>query len=239
MTNMDGLSSAERDALKARADAWYDTYAASLRRIADDPRATLERLIDVVWREGILEHVSPLKDDVREARRALGRTLWRERNDPVLYWRIQYAMEHLRSTVGHTMTIGSHATAIVELCRAMGGQERERLVSLFPKLKHHPSWPWYAHACTLLGERARGELRARGMTPHDPALSKGSIGRFKDIPCMIDRIVDDGTFYMRAVDRRDTVRFMDLVESLRTDERSFCLCPSRLDARLFEKKDKR
>ncbi len=222
-------------ALQMLARVWKLSYLTALERLRNDPEAGLEEFIEAAWELGILNHVSPDDQATRQARQRLGRTLWRPRTDPVLYWRILYSLERIRANIEHTMTSGPNVFAVIELMKALGDLPRDQLRGFFPKLQHDPGWPWYARICEQLIDRARQTLRAMGVTPHDPILRRGSEGVFRNIRCRIDAIGDDGTFFLVPTGedaRRNPFAFLALMDRP-GNEKSVGICPSLIDFSLF------
>lgn len=236
MTAATDLSTTERDVLERRAHAWLFDYKLALDTAIDDPSFTLDRWIELAWEKGLLAHVSPADQELRDLRASLGKTLWRPRRDPVLYWRVQYAMEYCCRSLRHTGIDSPHATAVIELIVAIGKLGRERQYVLFPKLKHHSSWSWEAALCKLLRARAQKALRDLGVAPHDPTLTQRSVGVFQGIECSIDRILGDGTVWLNPTTagekNANLSRLFDLLNGeCKTDGQGFC--PSLLDDSSF------
>lgn len=234
-TELTDLSPQEIAAQNVRLNAWMLDYKFALGELADKPDSTLEQFVDVAWEKGILDHVSPTDPELRDMRKRRGRTLWQPRTDPVLYWRLQYAMEHLRATIGHTGTVGAHIVALVELLKVLGQLPKERRHAFFPKLKHHSGWPWMERVCTLLSEKARQALRDLGVTPHEPTLRRRSTGFFRGIPCQISSICHDGTLYLAPTDlgpqNAHLLKLLELKEELTPDGAG--ICPSLIVASAF------
>jgi hypothetical protein len=231
MTNQTALSPAERDALRPIADQWLSNYELALGAAALNPNTTLEQWIDIAWERGLLDHVSPIDPKVREARILMGRTLWRVRQDPVLYWRLQYALENFRVSAHHTQTSGPAAQACVKLITEIC-KNRNRLREYFPKLKYHSSWPWDLELCKLLMKRAQKTLSGMNVTPHKPTLRRHSKGVFRDIPVVIDAICDDGTLWLQATDRGKVLTLHELMDSNQLNE-GRGICPSLIDVSTF------
>lgn len=233
MTNKAVLSPAERNHYRPVADGWLLEYRLALSNAQDRPDTTLEQWIDIAWEKGLLDQVSPIDPNVREARARMGRPLWRERQDPVLYWRLQYALESFRASAQHTQTSGPAAQACMELNNEIC-KNKDRLRNYLPKLKYRPSWPWYLKLCQLLMKRAQKTLRDMGMTPHDPTLRCRSNGVFRDIPVEIDAICDDGTLWLRATDWGDNIlKLHDLMTGDNQLNEGRGICPSLVDASTF------
>ncbi|MFA5854369.1 MAG: hypothetical protein WC866_04785 [Patescibacteria group bacterium] len=236
MTNQAALSPAERDALRPIADTWMREYIFALGEASFNPNTTLEQWIDVAWEKGLLDHVSPTDPAVREARARMGRTLWRERQDPVLYWRLQYALENFRVSAQHTRTSGPAAQACVELSKELG-KNRTKLEEYFPKLKYHSSWPWYLELSKLLMARAQKTLRGMGVTPHEPTLRRHSTGVFRGIPVEIETVCDDGTLWLQATEwgegNANVIALLDLMTGDYQLNDGRGICPSLIDATVF------
>jgi hypothetical protein len=237
MMDQAALSPAERNALRPIADKWLLEYRLALSNAQDNPDTTLERWIDIAWEKGLLDHVSPTDPAVREARALMGRTLWRERQDPVLYWRIQYALENFRVSAQHTQTSGPAAQACMELTKELG-KNHSKLQEYFPKLKYHSSWPWYLKLCELLMTRARKTLRDMGATPHDPTLRRHSTGIFRGIPVEINAVCDDGTLWLQPTEWGEyNVNIMTLHELMTGKDQlndGIGICPSLIDSTSFK-----
>ncbi len=229
------LSPAERNALRPIADAWMGTYAMALDDAAFAGNTTLDQWVETAWTKGFLDHVSPTDPQVRDARARMGRTLWRERHDPVLYWRMQYALEKFRTSMDHTQTTGPAARACIDLYVAMGKLDKPKLQEFFPKLKHHTGWPWDEYLCKLLIIKAQQTLRDMGVAPHEPTLRRRSTGIFRGLAVEIEFIYDDGSLYLRSTDwgvqNSNVIALMNLAEELRGDARG--ICPSLIEFSAF------
>lgn len=229
------LSFDERNALRPIADAWMGEYALALDDAAFEASTTLDQWIETAWTKGFLAHVSPTDPKVRDARARMKRALWRERQDPVLYWRAQYAFEHVRATMNHSRTSGPAARAFMDLYTAMAKLDKAKLQEFFPKLKHHPSWQWHEKVCELLVAKAQAKLREMGAVPHDPTLRRRSTGTFRDMNVAIRTILDDGSLALMAVDpgprNENVIRLMNLTDELKGDAQG--ICPSLIDASAF------
>ncbi len=237
MTTKAALSPAERDALRPIADQWKLDYQLALDDMRERPEGTLDQWIDTAWEKGFLDQLAPViqNPEVRNARALMGRPAWRDRTDPVLYWRIQYALEYYRFSMHYTMAWGAAAEACGALLIALTKIE-PRLVAFFPKMKHHGHRvAWQQRICELLMERARQALRALNATPHDPTFRKDSTGIFRGIPCVIDSICDDGTLWLKpdepGPENSNILAVHDFMNGLTPDGKG--LCPSLIDPALF------
>ena len=237
MTNQRALSPAERSALEPIANAWLLEYKLALSNAQDDPCTTLEQWLEIAWEQGFLEHVSPRDPSVREARAVMGRTLWPERSNPVLYWRCLYALENFRASEHFTQTSGPAAQACIELIKEIC-KDSERLKRYLPKLNYHSSWPWYLKLCKLLMRRAQKALSDMGVTPHNPVLRQHSTGRFRDIPVEVNAVCKDGTLWLQATDwgehNINVITLHDLMTGPKQLNDGRGICPSLIDATLFK-----
>ncbi len=183
------LSKTERDRLRPVADGWHGAYLQRLTTARTDPSTTFERWIEIAWEHGLLDHVSPADPNVRSARQLMGRTLWQERGDAILYWRLLYALEHVRTSMNHTFIQGPVAQALVMLLCQMTVDSGHR--SYF-----QPEDRWEEQVCELLMKWAREALVDKGVNPPASLLQRGFRGNFRDIPVKIDRICADGTIWL-------------------------------------------
>ncbi|WKZ28761.1 MAG: hypothetical protein QY323_04485 [Patescibacteria group bacterium] len=233
MTNV--LSFAERNALRPIADAWMGNYNIALDDAGFEAGTPLAQWIEIAWTKGFLDHVSPTDPQVREARARMGRTLWRERHDPVLYWRAQYAFENVRATMNHTRTSGPAARAFMDLYVAMTKIDKTKLQEFFPKLRHHSQWPWQEKVCELLIGKAQTKLREMGVTPHDPTLRRRSAGTFRGMEVTIRSILDDGSLALTPAApgprNENIIKLLNLTDEMKGDAQG--ICPSLIDAAAF------
>ncbi len=193
------LSPIERTALRRVADGWLLDYKLQLDLAFDDKGFTLDQWIDLAWEKGLLDHVSPTDPEVVTARKLLKRTVWPERQNPILYWRIQYAIEYFRTHTEGTAQ-GVAAQACKPLFVAMGKLGKPKLGELFPKLVPLPDWPWHRRVCGLLIARAKRSLQDLGVKPHMRTLRCGSTGVFLDINVEVNDVFYDGTLWLRALE---------------------------------------
>lgn len=78
------------------AHAWEVDYKQKLEEVLRADDRTLEKVVDIVFKFGILERIAP-KDLARmKARKEERRKIWLQgQNDPKLYWSIMYSAAHL------------------------------------------------------------------------------------------------------------------------------------------------
>lgn len=231
------LSPTERNALRPIADGWMLDYKLRLDLAIDDKGFTLDQWIDLAWEKGLLDHVSPTDPEIVTARKLLERTVWPERQNPILYWRIQYAIEYFRTHMERTTAQGVAAQACIPLFVAMGKLDKPKLGELFPKMVLQPDWPWYRKICALLIARAKRSLQDLGVKPHMRTLRRGSTGVFRGINVEVDNVCDDGTLWLRAledgVDNANHYALVDYMIGEHKTNEGRGICPSLIDDSTF------
>ncbi len=231
------LSPTERDALRPIADGWILEYKFQLDLAIDDKSLALEQWLDIAWEKGLLDHVSPTDPEIAKARELLGRTVWPERGNPILFWRIHYALEYFRTHMEPAAPQGVAAQACRPLFAAMAKLDKPKLCEFFPKLADQPHWPWHRKICALLIARAKKTLQNLGVKPHMRTLRRGSTGVFRDINVEIDNVCADGTLWLRALeDGADNANHYALFDYMIGEQKTNdgCgICPSLIDDSTF------
>ena len=190
-----GEKPSNEDELKNLSRRWHVRFEAQLDRIKDDPEATYEDLVDVVWQYGILDHIAPVLPREALARKERGKDVW-NREDPRLYWRILYSAAALKefSERGWTISGGGYTLPGIAPAFRMLFLERRDLIS-------ENKDPVISLAESVM-EKARTELQIKGVNLHEKLIPFEGEGVIDGIPVRVNRYCKNGTVYLFSRDPR-------------------------------------
>lgn len=200
--------SPEREKLSKIANQWHEEYANELDKIVADQDLNMDRLIETIWRQGILDHVAPTDPEVIDARQKLGRSLWAtDRNDTKLYWRLGYSAATLKHAVENHYTVagGPVATAIMPAYARTAGAQK--LKTLFPNYEEEE--PSITMANSILN-KVRNELESRGQKFHETLIPIGARGVYEGIPVKVDGYTSKGKIYLVGQDIKSHMQLFDI-----------------------------
>lgn len=197
----DGSGSAEKEALKPKANAWRKRFEASLKEVMEDSKSDRAQLLEVIWEDGIMGRILPDDPEEKEAREKLHKAVWSgERTDPKLYWRIMYSAAASREGMRHGWSIMSSGDSLVvgafdAINRSV---EPEKKLDFYPELKTDQKVNPYEIIFADIISRAKAELENLGVTPPQELIPMGAKGEYKGIKVKIDRYTFDGKVYLQA-----------------------------------------
>jgi hypothetical protein len=155
---------------------WQDAYGVELDKLG--AHTSLEELIDVIWKYGILEHISPSDSGDYERRAEKNRDVW-ARDDPHLYWRLAYATGYAKESYRrHWTVIGGYT--YWALARAV----YTPWWGDFAKNKFGEDA--FAELADMIIGRARETLLGLGEVLHDPLILWDSKCKVGDIVATVE-----------------------------------------------------
>lgn len=93
---------------KQLAQSWLEEYDRDLRLTVEKPETDFNQVMEVVWEKGILNRLCPNSQEVKLARKSLGRAVYEgDRNDSDLYWRLLASTENVDYATKNNLTLTS------------------------------------------------------------------------------------------------------------------------------------
>lgn len=93
---------------KTLAESWLEEYDRDLKSAIENPEADFDQIMAVVWEKGILNRLCPKNQEVKVARKSLGKKVYDgQREDSDLYWRLLASAENVEYAAKNNLTLAS------------------------------------------------------------------------------------------------------------------------------------
>ncbi len=113
---------------KQLAESWLLDFGESLNSAIKNPESDFDQIMDVVWEKGILNRICPDSQEVKAARKNLGRNVYEgQKEDSDLYWRLLASAENVEYAAKNSLTLASgDLSPMFEAFVAMNSPEIKR-----------------------------------------------------------------------------------------------------------------
>lgn len=226
----------ENTEVKKKAEAWSARLDEAVTRFLDSKEPNRNDLIEILWRYGILERISPSQSEEKEARKALNKAVFDgDRSDPELYWRILYSAGAADEAVKRGYSVAASGKGLITGALTKIGAliYSPKNEALFPETFQRPPKNPYEIVIEEIIKRAKLELKNLNIKPHDPLIPWDSTGKWQGMELTVDRYTDDGFICFRAKTPQDHARLYEL-----SDNNFGKISPSKINPEDFNPKEK-
>ncbi|MBI2595484.1 hypothetical protein HYW46_01970 [Candidatus Daviesbacteria bacterium] len=189
---------------------WQDSLQESLDIFFILDEQTREDFIEILWNDGILNHIAPTDPAVIAARKSKGRPVWDQgRDDHRLYWKILYSAAAAKEACGRdwSMIAGSDSFVAGIFSPIYEAFSRGLLQKFYPN-QTNPQ----IVILSDITERAKQELEKRNQNTAGHPLGYGLNCTWRGLELKVDRFTGDGKIYFQAKSLEDHVKLYELAK---------------------------
>lgn len=188
--------------LTDKAPTWQANFASSLEAFYSDPRPTRARFIDILWTNGILDHIAPENPEEIAKRKSRKRPVWEKgRENPHLYWRILYSIASAREVLEKQLSIGvSKDSYVGGVFTGISEAEANGLLSKIYPEKGKNRWTFVLDD---LIEKAKKELEGKDQNITGHPIPSGIKGEWRGVAVTTRKYSDDGRIVLEGNSLKD------------------------------------
>lgn len=178
------------------AHAWHQRYHDQLEESLNKEGVGVDAIADVVWNYGVLERLCPSNQKEREEREKEQRDVWgKDRDDPVLYYRIIYSLKEMQEAIKKNYSLMSRMAGVVVKGFVSVFLHKENVKDL----KELEGPEGIKNFIGKISDKATAELKKLGA--ERKIIPIGAQGLFHGILVKVEQYLPDGMIGLRPADK--------------------------------------